>query len=126
LLADHERLILNHTTQYEELLRILRTQSEDSITQFTSDGEYKLTALIKDIEENLDGISNATIEKMDRLFNGDNFARFNDNVKFMNQKFDSSFKEIKSEIAKSNEEYEKAHSKLLEEKRKGWFARLKG
>ena len=126
LLADHEKLILNHTSQYDELLSLLRKKSEDDITQITTDGEYKLSTLINQIENDLNSLSKEVLNQINLLFNGEKFAKFNENISFINQKFDNSFIEIRNELNKSNGHFEKIFSELSEEKKKGWFSKLKG
>jgi len=126
LLADHEKLIINHTSQYNELLALLRKKSEDDITQLMTDGEYKLSSLINQIENDLNSLSKEVLGQINLLFNGEKFSKFNENIGFINQKFDNSFLEIKNEINKSNGHFEKVFSELSEEKKKGWFSKLKG
>ena len=45
---------------------------------------------------------------------------------FINQKFDNAFLEIKNELDKNNGHFEKVFLELSEEKKKGWFSKLKG
>ena len=98
LQADHERLIIKHESNFENMLEQLRNRSREKLTELIATGELEFERRRQECVQSLDSISDKTYKTIESLMSNESVQYFRKDVSEMNRRFDQELGKINTQL----------------------------